>query len=285
MPLFFLSRDCIDVLVVNLFTRLGIDYDKTNTWRRRDWATILNQNCETYDQGSQATKETDLIAKSTHARTHGLLLHIETMESFQRGREGGLKDPPWPQTCTSSLILLQSWSRMGERVRNLSDGRWAMGARKAGEDDHHVAKEEGRVAGADGAEGIDSAEAVDMELGHMVGVEAGGGVVGHGVDAKIASGKVAAEVDVGGEDVELTAEEAGEDGTSGDVESGAVEAEEDAGVVGRYESVVVVVHWKNKQGQGFAATCRAGDRRNSLRFAINDKVIESWCRVQVYVWI
>lgn len=147
--------------------------------------------------------------------------------------------------------------------------------KRAGEEAHHVAKEEGRVAGADGAEGIDSAETVDMELGHMV--EAGGGVVGHGVDAKIASGKVAAEVDVGGEDVELTAEEAGEDGTSGDVESGAVEAEEDAGVVGRYE--LVVVRWKNRQGQGFAATCRAGDRQNSLRFAIDDKVIENWCRV------
>lgn len=146
--------------------------------------------------------------------------------------------------------------------------------KRAGEEAHHVAKEEGRVAGADGAEGIDSAETVDMELGHMV--EAGGGVVGHGVDVKIASGKAAA-VDVGGEDVELTAEEAGEDGTSGDVESGAVEAEEDAGVVGRYE--LVVVRWKNRQGQGFAATCRAGDRQNSLRFAIDDKVIENWCRV------
>ncbi|KAF5576420.1 hypothetical protein FPCIR_12632, partial [Fusarium pseudocircinatum] len=111
---------------------------------------------------------------------------------------------------------------------------------RAGEEAHHVAKEEGRVAGADGTEGIDSAEAVDMELGHMVGVEAGGGVVGHGVDVKIASGKAAAAaVDVGGEDVELTAEEAEEDGTSGDVDSGAVEAEEDAGVVGRasYKSI------------------------------------------------
>lgn len=151
--------------------------------------------------------------------------------------------------------------------------------KRAGEEAHHVAKEEGRVAGADGTEGIDSAETVDMELGHMV--EAGGGVVGHGVDVKIASGKAAA-VDVGGEDVELTAEEAEEDGTSGDVDSGAVEAEEDAGVVGRYELVVVVVvvvRWKNRQGQGFAATCRAGDRQNSLRFAIDDKVIENWCRV------
>lgn len=147
--------------------------------------------------------------------------------------------------------------------------------KRAGEEAHHVAKEEGRVAGADGAEGIDSAETVDMELGHMV--EAGGGVVGHGVDVKIASGKAAA-VDVGGEDVELTAEEAEEDGTSGDVDSGAVEAEEDAGVVGRYE-LVVVVRWKNRQGLGFAATCRAGDRQNSLRFAIDNKVIENWCRV------
>jgi hypothetical protein len=122
--------------------------------------------------------------------------------------------------------------------------------KRAGEEAHHVAKEEGRVAGADGAEGIDSAETADMELGHMVGVEAGGGVAGHGVDVKIASGKAAPAVDVGGEDVELTAEEAEEDGTSGDVDSGAVEAEEDAGVVGRYELVVVVVvRWKNRQGQ------------------------------------
>lgn len=168
---------------------------------------------------------------------------------------------------------------MGERIRNLSDGRQGMVLRKAGgEEVHHVAKEKGRVAGADGAEGIDSAEAVDMELVHMVGVETGGGVVGYDVDAKIASGKVAAAVDVGGEDVELTAEEVEEDETSGDVDSGAVEAEEDAGVVGRYE-LVVVVRWKNRQGLGFAATCRAGDRQNSLRFAIDNKVIENWCRV------
>lgn len=195
-------------------------------------------------------KETDLIAKTTHARTYGLLLHIETIKSFQRGREESLKDTPWSQTCTSSLNLLRSWSRTGERIRNLSDGRWGMVPKRAGEEAHHVAKEEGRVAGADGAEGIDSAETADMELGHMVGVEAGGGVAGHGVDVKIASGKAAPAVDVGGEDVELTAEEAEEDGTSGDVDSGAVEAEEDAGVVGRYELVVVVVvRWKNRQGQ------------------------------------
>jgi hypothetical protein len=168
---------------------------------------------------------------------------------------------------------------MGERIRNLSDGRWGMVPRKAGEEEvHHAAKEEGGVAGGHGAVGIDSGEAVDMELGHMVGVETGGGVVGYDVDAKIASGKGAAAADVGGEDVELTTEEVEEDETSGGVDSEAVEAEEDADVVGRRE-LVVVVRRRNTQGQGFAATCRAGDRKNSLRIAIDDKVVEDWCRV------
>ncbi|KAI6759148.1 hypothetical protein HG531_013909 [Fusarium graminearum] len=128
-------------------------------------------------------KQAHLVTKTAHARTYGLLLHIET-----------------------SPCLPQFWRQTAVRIWAFRADRWAMAPRTV-EEVHRSAKEEvGEV------EGIGSGGAVGIELEDTVEVENGDGAEEErGVDARTVSEKtkkavVAEEEREKNDDAELAAE-------------------------------------------------------------------------------